>query len=169
VVNNLYAAAEDTRDSTRLNDFCALSKQKGFKTFFLPNALRLVRCISICYGNGQSYWCVNQGRQRTYIFSHCSSEVLVSKVFHRNLRQSYHLDTEFPWHYTNDFFLWEDIKESSSHFTNDLCFSRTFQEVWAVSATVTPAMITNVWTKLEYKYDMCWTTYGAHVKHVLTV
>jgi len=33
-VNNLYAAAEDTRDSTKLNDFCVLSKQKGFKTFF---------------------------------------------------------------------------------------------------------------------------------------
>jgi len=37
-VNNQYAVDENTRDSTKLNDFCALSKHKGFKTFFFAKS-----------------------------------------------------------------------------------------------------------------------------------
>ena len=39
----------------------------------------------------------------------------------------------------------------------------------AAAATVTPTMLTNVWTELEYGYDMWQATHVALIEHLRTV
>jgi hypothetical protein len=53
------------------------------------------------------------------------------------------------------------------HHCPPLC--QNLPEGYELLQLVTPAMITNVWTELEYRYDMCWTTYGTLIKHLKTV
>jgi hypothetical protein len=36
----------------------------------------------------------------------------------------------------------------------------------AAAATVTPAMLTNVWISRVYICDMCWATYGHLAEHL---
>jgi hypothetical protein len=65
-----------------------------------------------------------------------------------------------------DFFFWGYIKDAMYMPPLATTMLEPAGRIRDVVATVTLDLLNNAWTENQYRYDICWATYGALIEHL---
>jgi hypothetical protein len=81
--------------------------------------------------------------------------------------QAYHLATSFAWPYSPWFFFFSGfIKDAVYESPLATNLPELAGRLRDAVATVILDLLNNVWTEIEYRYDICRATHGTLVEHL---
>ncbi|GBM86997.1 hypothetical protein AVEN_19894-1 [Araneus ventricosus] len=67
---------------------------------------------------------------------------------------------------SSDLFLWGYMKGKGYVPPMPTTLQALQERITAVVTDIDGNMVLNVWTELDYRWDVCWVTKGAHIEHL---